>query len=54
MGDSPGDIKVAQNAGAFAIGVSWGYHHADELRAAQADVVIDSPEELLRFASERS
>lgn len=36
------------------IGVSWGYHHADELRAAQANVVIDSPEELLRFASERS
>ena len=24
------------------------------LRAAQANVVIDSPEELLRFASERS
>ena len=54
VGDSPGDVKVAQNAGAFAIGVSWGYHHADELRAAQANVVIDSPEELLRFASERS
>ena len=55
VGDSPGDgTKVAQNAGAFAIGVSRGYHHADELRAAQANVVIDSPEELLRFASERS
>ena len=53
VGDSPGYVKVAQNAGAFAIGV-WGYHHADELRAAQANVVIDSPEELLRFASERS
>lgn len=53
MGDSPGDVLVSRNAGAFAIGVSWGYHHADALRKAGADVVIEDARELLQFAVER-
>lgn len=53
VGDSPGDVAVSRNAGTFAIGVAWGYHHADELRAAGADVVIDDALELLRFAEVR-
>ena len=36
-----------------AIGVSWGYHHADALRKAGADVVIEDARELLQFAVER-
>ncbi len=52
-GDSPGDVLVSRNAGAFAIGVSWGYHHADALRKAGADVVIEDARELLQFAVER-
>ena len=54
VGDSPGDVLVSRNAGAFAIGVSWGYHHADALRKAGADVVIEDVRELLQFAVERS
>ena len=53
VGDSPGDVLVSRNAGAFAIGVSWGYHHADALRKAGADVVIEDARELLQFAVER-
>lgn len=47
VGDSPTDIAVARNAGTFAVGVSWGYHHADELREVAADLVIETPQELL-------
>ena len=47
VGDSPSDIEVAQKAGAYAVGVSWGYHHADELRDACAALVIEKPCELL-------
>ncbi len=50
VGDSPGDVRTARNAGTFAIGVPWGYHHADELVAAGADIVIGAPEDLLQFA----
>lgn len=53
VGDSPGDVAVSRNAGTFAIGVAWGYHHADDLRAAGADVVLEDACELLRFAEVR-
>lgn len=53
VGDSPGDVAVSRNAGTFAIGVAWGYHHADDLRAAGADVVLEDARELLRFAEVR-
>lgn len=51
VGDSPGDVRTARNAGTFSIGVAWGYHHADELREAGADAVVATPEDLLRFAA---
>jgi pyrophosphatase PpaX len=48
VGDSPFDMAAAKAAGLYAIGVSWGkIHGADKL--AQADVVIDSAEELLEL-----
>ena len=53
VGDSPGDVAVSRNAGTFAIGVAWGYHHADDLRAAGADVVRGDARERLRFAEVR-
>lgn len=51
VGDSPGDVMVARNAGTFAIGVAWGYHYADDLRSAGADVVVEDARELLQFAA---
>ena len=41
VGDTTYDMEMAHAAGAFAIGVSWGYHPAQELRAARAHAVID-------------
>ena len=42
VGDTTFDIEMAVNAGAHALGVGWGYHQADELRAVGARMVIDS------------
>ena len=42
-----GDVAVARNAGTYAVGVTWGYHEAERLRAAAADLVIDDPRALL-------
>jgi pyrophosphatase PpaX len=48
VGDSPFDMEAAKAAGLYAIGVSWGrIHSADKL--TQADVVVDSAEELLEL-----
>jgi phosphoglycolate phosphatase len=41
IGDTAFDIEMARAAGAAAIGVSWGYHPANDLRAAGAVTVID-------------
>ena len=48
VGDTGGtDIAAACAAGAFPIGVSWGYNSAESLWAAGARAVIDDPAELL-------
>jgi len=52
VGDSNVDIFTARNAGMTSIGVAWGFRGAEELRAAQADHVIDAPEALTRLARE--
>lgn len=42
IGDTTYDMDMARAAGFTAIGVSWGYHNADQLHAAGAHMVIDS------------
>jgi len=46
IGDTVFDIDMARAAGVRAIGVDWGYHAADELRAAGAERVFASTREL--------
>ncbi len=46
VGDTTFDMEMAGNAGALAIGVSWGYHGAEELTEAGAHAVIDAFKEL--------
>jgi phosphoglycolate phosphatase len=41
IGDTTYDLEMARAAGMAAIGVSWGYHPVEALRAAGAGVVID-------------
>jgi len=46
IGDTTYDIEMARNAGTLAIGVSWGYHQAQELLDAGAHAIIESFAEL--------
>lgn len=47
IGDSDVDMFTATNAGMHAIGVDWGFRGKDELIAAGAETVLDSPADLL-------
>ncbi len=49
VGDSGVDIETARRACVDNVGVTWGYRPARELRAAYADNIVDSPEEILQF-----
>lgn len=46
IGDTTFDILMALNAGTAAIGVGWGYHPPEELRAAGAHEVVDAAHEV--------
>ena len=50
VGDSAGDMRVAHNAGTYAIGVDWGYNPVSTLVEAQAGAIISDPAQLLEFA----
>jgi len=47
VGDSPVDIKTAAVAGIRSVGVSWGFRQSEELAKAGADIIIDTPAEIL-------
>lgn len=49
VGDSEGDMVVAHAAGAFALGVSWGYQSIERLRKGGADRIIDRPEQMVEL-----
>ena len=46
IGDTAFDIEMALAARARAIGVAWGYHAPEELLAAGAEAVAESPAQL--------
>ena len=46
IGDTSFDMMMAVKGGAHALGVDWGYHTAEELRAAGALDVLDHAREL--------
>ena len=48
IGDTAFDIEMAHAAGVTAIGVGWGYHSSDRLKAAGADFIADTVQDLRR------
>jgi phosphoglycolate phosphatase len=46
VGDRHVDMEAARAHGLRAVGVTWGYGTADELRSAGADVLVASPADL--------
>ena len=49
VGDSNVDVATGHNAGLPVAGVSWGFRGRDELEAAGADVIVDTPAELTQL-----
>ncbi len=46
IGDTEFDIEMGVAAGFATIGVSWGYHPVERIKAAGADIIIDDFSEL--------
>ncbi len=53
VGDSAVDVETGRNAGATTIGCAWGLRGRDELAAAQADHLIEHPDEIARLVWQR-
>ena len=49
IGDTSFDMKMAASAGAHAIGVAWGYHEIEDLRASGAHKIAEHAEDLLNL-----
>jgi phosphoglycolate phosphatase len=47
VGDTAIDLRTAQNAAMFGVGVTWGFRDEAELVCAGADALIHAPAELL-------
>ena len=54
IGDTSFDMEMAVAAGVRPIGVAWGYHPADTLREAGAELVLERFEQLLDLVDEAS
>lgn len=51
VGDSKSDIEAAHQAGCPVVALSYGYNHGEDIRQHNADITIDSLEELLPLLS---
>lgn len=49
IGDTAVDMKTGKSAGLYTVGVLWGFREKEELEGANADSIIERPEELLKF-----
>lgn len=50
IGDSVGDIHSAIEASVRPLGVAWGFQKADRLSKAGAEVILQTPEDIAKFA----
>ena len=49
MGDPATDMKTGKAAGAFTVGVLWGFRDRAELEEGHADAIIAQPLDLLKY-----
>ena len=52
VGDSEVDVQTAKNAGLPCLAVTWGFRNREQLIQAGADIFIDHPDDIFRFATE--
>ncbi|MBQ38059.1 MAG: HAD family hydrolase [Gemmatimonadaceae bacterium] len=53
VGDTATDMKTGRSAGMFTVGVTWGFREREELEANGAQLIIDTPEQLLTICRRR-
>ncbi|MFN0134867.1 MAG: HAD family hydrolase [Phycisphaerae bacterium] len=46
VGDTPTDVLTARNAGCECVAVTWGFRTRDDLLAAGATCIVDTPEQV--------
>lgn len=49
LGDTGTDMQTGKSAGAFTVGVLWGFRKRDELEENGADAIIEQPLEVLKY-----
>ena len=49
VGDSDVDIQTAKNSGMPCISVTWGFRDREFLKENGAQILIDRPDELLKY-----
>ena len=49
VGDSDVDVKTAKNAGMLSVGVAWGYRPPEMLLSLGADLIVNTPDEIVKF-----
>lgn len=49
IGDTDVDLETAKNAGMPCISVSWGYRSREELEGYKAEMIADTPADILNF-----
>lgn len=49
VGDTGVDIRTGKAAGMLTVGVTWGFRSITELKGHHADIIINSPMELLQY-----
>ena len=49
VGDSDVDVQTAHNAGLICAGAVWGFRGEEELRRAGAEILLQTPMDLLRY-----
>lgn len=49
VGDTDTDMQTGRNAGAFTVGVLWGFRDRAELEENHADAIIAHPSQLLEY-----
>ena len=54
VGDTATDMKTGKSAGAYTVGVLWGFRSEQELRENHADVIISRPEEILEIIDKQA
>jgi len=49
VGDTATDMKTGKNAGAFTVGVLWGFRDEPELKAENPEAIVQTADALLQF-----